>query len=264
MSALHPNLKISTMTQISQISSEIQLSELYQQLEPSDKIHYIEYADYPAKGSRAKPKKQSKGGPGKPTKRKKYFYNQVTIHLKHQKIINMKLFNNGGIQMTGLKTLTQGSEAVNLLLEILSHLPECDKQSIFPTDPNPSIVTEKTKMVMINSGFSMGFKLNREALHRKVLDKGYYSSYEASIYPGVNLKYYYNPSKQQCGVCNCEEICDGRGKNGCCKKITIAAFNSGQVIITGASDIQQLNTSHKFITDFVSQNRESIEEKSIS
>ncbi len=264
MTTLHPNLTISTMTQISQISSEIQLSELYDKLEPSRLIHYIEYADYPTKGSRAKPKKQSKSGPCKPTKRKKYFYNQVTIHLKHEKIINMKLFNNGGIQMTGLKTLTQGSEAIEKLLRIIKHLPESDKQRIFPKDTDPKIIADKTKMVMINSGFSMGFKLNREALHRKVLDKGYYSSYEASIYPGVNLKYYYNPSKQQCGVCNCEDICDGRGKNGCCKKITIAAFNSGQVIITGASDIQQLNTSHKFITEFVKIHRESIEEKCIS
>ena len=135
------------MTQISQISSEIQLSELYNYLHPSSKIHYIEYADYPPKGTRAKPKKQSKGGQTKPTKRKKYFYNQVTIHLNHGKIINMKLFNNGGIQMTGLKTLTQGSEAIEMLLGMLSHLPDCDKQRIFVTDSNPSIVTEKTKRI---------------------------------------------------------------------------------------------------------------------
>lgn len=258
----NPNIRISTMTQISHISSQIDLSKLYEYLEPNESILYIEYADKVAKGKRAKPKKINKRGPtDKPTKRKQYFYNQVTIHLRHTKIVNLKLFNNGGIQMTGLKSFIQGDQSIHILLKEIKKLSDDMRSQIFLTNPDPAIVPEKKKMVMINSNFSIGFPIDRENLHRKVLSLGYYSSYDSSIYPAVNLKYYYNPKKQSNGVCNCEGLCDGKGKDGCCRKITIAIFNSGQIIITGAQERKHLSIAYHFIHDFIKENEEIVREK---
>lgn len=274
-SFLNSDLRISTMTQIGHLSSCVNLRYLYEHLPVGGCIRYLEYGDKPVKGERAKPKKVSKKPthPEKPTKRKKYFYNQVTIHLFHTKIINVKVFNNGSIQMTGLKGENQGYETISQLLSEIRKIPEFQRRYIFAEThsfadfyrksshsepepcslyryaPEPTLVG--SQMVMINSDFDIGYPINREVLHRSVVEEGYYSSFESAIYPGVNIKYYYNPGKQQTGVCNCECICDGKGKHGCCKKITVAVFNSGKIIITGGQSVQQINTAYDFITHFI-------------
>ena len=270
------------MTQIGHLSSCIRLEALYEYLPVKGCIKYLEYGDKPGKGLRAKPKKVSKKSvhPEKPTKRKKYFYNQVTIHLFHTKIINVKVFNNGSVQMTGLKGENQGYETIQLLLDEIGGLPETQRRQIFSEThdisdvyrksrksepilstlysfaPDPTLV--RTQMVMINSDFDIGFPIDREVLHRSVVEEGYYSSFEPVIYPGVNIKYYHNPSKQLTGVCNCECMCDGKGKNGCCKKVTVAVFKSGKIIITGGQSVAQLNTAYEFITGFIRKREDSI------
>ena len=69
-----------------------------------------------------------------------------------------------------------------------------------------------------------------------------YISYEPCIYPGVNIKYFIN-TNNRCGICECENLCNGKG-NGCgdgnCKKVTIAVFKSGKVIITGGQNKDQI------------------------
>ena len=51
-------------------------------------------------------------------KKKKIFYNQSTIHVVHDgKIMNVKLFNNGRIQITGLKNEAQAGKLVKKLLQ---------------------------------------------------------------------------------------------------------------------------------------------------
>lgn len=258
---LNPDLRISTMTQIGHLSSSIHLEPLYDYLPIKGCIRYIEYGDKPGKGVRVKPKKVSKKSvhPEKPTKRKKFFYNQVTIHLFHNKIINVKVFNNGSVQMTGLKGENQGYETIQCLLSEIRELSDIQRCQIFSSEespPDPTLV--KTQMVMINSDFDIGFPIDREVLHRSVVDTGYYSSFEPVIYPGVNIKYYHNPCKQRTGICNCECMCDGKGKHGCCKKVTVAVFKSGKIIITGGQSIHQINTAYEFITNFIREREDSI------
>ena len=76
-------------------------------------------------------------------------------------------------------------------------------------------------------------EVDRESLHRTIVENGYLSSYEPCNYPGVNIKYYFNPCKRNFGICDCEKPCNGKGLNDTCKKITIAVFKSGKIIITG-------------------------------
>ncbi len=58
------------------------------------------------------------------------------------------------------------------------------------------------------------------------------------------------------GICNCyndnetESICNGKGDGysiKCCKRVTIAIFQSGKIIITGAKEIKQTNDAYDFI-----------------
>ena len=74
--------------------------------------------------------------------------------------------------MTGLKEIQMGDETVNRLLTEIRGLPQENVEAIFyqGQDPNPkpkpSLMPEETKIVMINSDFDMGFRINREVLHR--------------------------------------------------------------------------------------------------
>ena len=250
MDNIDKELRVSTMTIISNIGSNIVLEKLFENIEPDDKIKYIEYGKL-NKGVNTKKQR-------KPRKNieKKYFYNQTTMHVEVDKIINLKIFNNGKVQMTGVKNTNQAESVIKILIDKLSSIK--NKDDILD---NFDLKNKYFKIVLINSDFSIRFKINRDILHRIVTSNGYYSSYEPSIYPGVNIKYYYNNLYND-GICRCLKECSGKGMGdgeSDCKKITVAVFNSGNIIITGAQSNNQLNTAYKFISNLLKQKRNELE-----
>mgnify|MGYP000082301768 CR=1 FL=1 len=247
---MEDNLRISTITSVLKISEDINLEKIYNQIPISKYIPYIEYGvnNNPRGFSKKSLRKRRK------KKKKKIFYNQSTIHVFYGgKLMNVKLFNNGRIQITGLKEETQGDSLVN---ELITYFKDFD------------ILEEETELiqsevVLINSDFDLGIGIDRNKLHREIISNEIYSSYEPCIYPGVNIKYYFNNNKT-CGICDCTKMCNGKG-NGCgdgdCKKVTIAVFMSGKVIITGGKDKDQINESYRFISNFVRSRKEMFELK---
>ena len=240
------------MTLISGIDSNINLKELYETIQINDTFKYLEYGDNPKKGEKYNKVNKPRGN-----KTVKYFYNQITLHVYSNKIINVKIFNNGKFQMTGVKNIQQGKDVVDIVYNFICNLSKDRKEKILD---NLNQIKKEIQVGMINSDFNIGFKVNREVLHRIVISKGYYSSFEPSIYPGVNIKYYYNPLDYS-GLCKCDEVCDGKGKNGCCKKITVAVFNSGSTIITGAQSFDQLNKGYDFIMNVINEKKNEIIQK---
>jgi TATA-box binding protein (TBP) (component of TFIID and TFIIIB) len=245
---VNENLRISTMTLISGIDSNINLSKLYENLETNEHIRYIEYGKNPVKGESIKKIKKPRK-----KKEKKFFYNQITLHVFKDKIVNVKIFNNGRIQMTGLKTKEQGIHIVEDLISHFKNIPQ-EKRETFLDNLCPQI--RDSKIVLINSDFDAKFKIKREVLHRSIISMGYYSSYEPTIYPGVNIKYYFNDLSEN-GICKCEGQCNGKG-NQCCKKITIAVFNSGKIIITGGQSYNHLNIAYHFIKGVIDEKKDEL------
>jgi len=234
------NLRISTMTAVCKISEEIKLDNLYNSIEINDVIKYVQYKSDMSKGYSEKALKKTR----KKTVRK-MFFNQITMHIFNEKLINVKVFNNGKIQMTGLKNPDQGKGTIDILIKELSKLNN-KETPIFEGDLNIS----DYDIVLINSDFDIKYKVDREKLHRDLINLGIYSSFEPIMYPGVNMKYYFNTSFNNNGVCNCSNICNGKGKgngDGDCKKITIAIFNSGKIIITGGRSEPQIVESYNYI-----------------
>lgn len=245
------NLRISTITSVLKISSFIDLCKIYENIPISKYIPYIEY------GVNNNPRGFSKKSLRKKRKKKeaKIFYNQSTIHVFYNdKIMNVKLFNNGRIQITGLKEENQGDKLVN---QLISYFKDFD---IFEDD----VELIESKIVLINSDFDLGVGINRDILHREIIKNNIYSTYEPCIYPGVNIKYYLNNINDSCGICECSKMCNGKG-DGCgdgnCKKVTIAVFMSGKVIITGGQNKDQINESYRFINNFVMSRKELFELK---
>ena len=245
------DLRISTITCILQISSDIDLKKIYDSVPITKYIPFIEYgSDNVPKGFSKKMLRKKR----KKTK-KKSFYNQATVHVVHDgKIMNVKLFNNGKLQITGLKKVDQGPQLVQTLIEYLQDLSVLDYDTFLMNH----------KLVLINSDFDIGYEINREVLHREIIEAGIYSSYEPCIYPGVNTKYFWNTDyadKEFPGRCYCTVPCKGNGigtGNGECKKVTIAIFQSGSLIITGARSLEQIETAYHFINKIFEAHHEEL------
>jgi len=248
------DLHISAMVQLSKLQTNINLYELARSLETNRHLLYIEYGSEITKGHN--PKKKPK------KKLKKYFYNQITVHVynesKMNHRINVKIFNNGRIQMTGINNEYQGAETIQILSQECNRLSEIDKISIFDVE-GEIIPSGEIETVLINSDFDVHFMIDREILHRLIIDQGYFSSYEPCTYPGVNIKYYHNPLANNFGICDCDKPCNGKGKDQTCKKITVAVFKSGKIIITGGRSKDNISVAHKFITEFIQENKEKIQ-----
>jgi TATA-box binding protein (TBP) (component of TFIID and TFIIIB) len=168
------------------------------------------------------------------------------------KEVNVKLFANGGIQMTGIASSTFAENTLSWFIE------ECKKLPTTPFQSPPSIA--KFAIQLVNSDFSVGAPLWRERIHNIFIkDYKLYSLFESTIYQGVNTKYYYNKQgdTSKPGQCCCKKSCRGQGTgdgDGECKRITLAIFQTGNIIITGARDMDQINEAHKFLISVLEKN----------
>ena len=127
------HLRISTITSILQISSDIDLKKIYDSVPITKYIPFIEY------GAENLPKGFSKKMLRKKRKKtkKKIFYNQATLHVVHDnKIMNVKLFNNGKIQITGLKKEDQGIILIQNLIQYFQNISIFDKEVFYNSRRN--------------------------------------------------------------------------------------------------------------------------------
>ena len=293
--------RISTMTLITSFSCYINLEVVSKYFLLDDKIISMVYGDKPVKNS-----KQKSNRP---------FFNQATIIVKLDPLrkVNVKIFSTGKIQMTGVKHVEDGHQALDLIISKLKEtngevpfdkVLDSQLETIYlnnrkgphfrdsyPID-DPSLYKERLiveiekllnihdidchcienikdfkyedfQVVLINSDFNINFKIKRNILYSILKDDyGIISRFEPGIYPGVNNKFYWNklykddPTKKK-GVCYCSKPCSGKGLgdgDGDCKKITIAAFSSGSVIITGARQKQQIDDCYNFINEVFRDN----------
>lgn len=186
---------------------------------------------------------------------KKSFDNQVTVIYKlgdnyHP---NIKVFRNGNIQMTGVRVIEDGEKVVEIIANEIRRIYEQGVKEI--VENIDSVNPCDFKVRMINSNFSIPYSVRRKDLHRLLISSEYNNNciFQGTTYPGVKLYFYWNEvrSGHQDGICRCTDPCFGKGTghgNGECKKVTVAIFESGNVLITGANTVQQIEDAYAFIT----------------
>ena len=206
----------------------------------------------------------------------KRFDNQLTVIYKYnvESLMNIKIFNNGNVQITGVKQIEHGKLMIDILIDLVKQVlddaeapdttPDAPNAPNAPNAPSPVIDVSKLKNVkykvaLINSDFKVGFEIKRDRLFSVLINKYENKcSFEPCIYPGVKIQYFWNDdNKKRDGVCCCKEQCfagkgDGNG-DGNCKKITIAVFQSGCIIITGAQTTAQIDDAYHFICSMLLQ-----------
>ena len=224
----------------------VDLEKLAKNLEIDTYIKYIEYK----KNDISYIKGVNHNNSSKKNNKKGKFYNQVTILVEPELGFrnNIKIFNNGSVSMTGIKKIENGKSSINIILERIKNIND----TILET--NECKISDFS-IALINSDYEISYDIKRTELHKLLINTyKIFSSYEPCIYPGVNSKYYWNTdymNKEYMGRCYCTVQCNGKGTgtgNGQCKKITISAFQSGSIIITGANNIEQIDIAYNFIT----------------
>ena len=182
----------------------------------------------------------------------KTFFNQSTIVVRRKimeekedtwKEVNIKLFANGGIQMTGVTSEDFAHNAIYWLHNLIKTMPES------PFDQPVNI--HRFSVQLINTDYSLNKFINQDALHKILINEyNLFSMLEKTIYQGVNTKFFYNTNNHFSGICECEKICKGQGTgngDGQCKRITMSIFRTGKIIITGARKIDQIETAYQFL-----------------
>ena len=279
--------RISTITATGSVNTEIDLDVFYDNIRilSADDIEMcgIIYAEYGKKKletvfkGECKKTRQTKrstqgGRGGVQTKR---FDNQVTIVYKlldaavmtTKNALNIKIFKNGNIQITGIKYIDQGRKMIDIIIDMIRGMYKNGLTNVVLDHDKLKNVDYTIRL--INSDFKVGFAVKRELLY-KVFVKHYVHDccFEPCIYPGVKIRYFYNETNfRQDGLCHCSSTCEvgkGSGKGDThCKKITIAVFQSGCIIITGAQSHEQINEAYDFISKAMLRHRSDIEKKTL-
>jgi TATA-box binding protein (TBP) (component of TFIID and TFIIIB) len=269
--------RISTITATGSIGTEINLDLLFDELcfaielsgvgKDTERCFGLVYTEYGRKKSRtfySGIAKKYATHNTKPTGFKR-FDNQLTVVYKYSNdsLINIKVFKNGNIQMTGVKDTKHGKDMIDILISMIKQFEDEERSKV--VDDVDAMSNLNYKVALINSDFKVSFEVKRDKLHN-VLKRRYNvrCSFEPCIYPGVKVQFFWNTLNiHNDGLCKCSRPCvlgkgNGEGDRNC-KKITIAVFQSGCVIITGAQTTQQIDDTYRFICGILFEHRDVIE-----
>ena len=201
------------------------------------------------------------------------FYNSicVTVKIRDDKNINLMIFTNGRITCTGSKNDNDGLIAANHLLTAMKNFPEIFDS---PEECSEAEVVNYD-IVMINSNFFVGFFIDNRKLYEILINNrskyNLFCSYDPRTYQGVKIYYMWNSNQSvKNGVCVCTtKKCkfsakkkNGNG-NGDCRRISVAVFGTGKVLIAGAKNNDQLYDTYNYIVSLLQENYREIVQFSV-
>jgi TATA-box binding protein (TBP) (component of TFIID and TFIIIB) len=174
----------------------------------------------------------------------------VVIQINNKKI-NVKIFNNGSLQLSGVDNYKRGILCIKNIFKLCK----------IAKSPVTRVFNYRTENM--NSTIKAGYDVNREKLRNLLLNRKCLVIYDPSHYPGVVFKYFFNIHNDKDGLCKCSTPCKNRKANGYqlneCRSITITSFRSGITIITGARNIEQLLEAYNYMTRLYSNCKKDIE-----
>lgn len=272
--------KVSTITCNVDIGINIDLITLYEHFTIGDKSNFV-WIYYPKitdkqnnRGEYPKKRRNVK----KTSDKKTSFDNQVTVLYKTINYPNLKIFKNGNIQLTGVKNKDDVNVIIEEIIKEIKRIHIVNKEITTTEDFENKIGFFNFHIRMINTDFKTftdetmneKFLIRRKILHKILMSDIYDNkcSFEPGKYHGVKLEFFWNKNKEkQDGICNCSDHCFGKGNgsgNNNCKKITVAIFESGSVLITGGVSFEQINEAYNYITDVFKKHKEEIKKTDLN
>jgi TATA-box binding protein (TBP) (component of TFIID and TFIIIB) len=175
------------------------------------------------------------------------FYNQITVVIRinegpfkdihEEPKINLKLFKNGSVQISGLKNIEYANRALNKLIYCLSQVKAKMVNNIITevqfVEDISKLTIKDFEIYMINSNYMVNMMIDRSKLYALLLMKKIKSSYEKCVRACVNVKYV-PPTHNE------EE-----------KDVSIFIFEKGNIIITGARNFHHVVATYDYINDIL-------------
>ena len=233
--------------------------------------------------------KKTKISKKKKKKVKKDFFNQVSLIFstpmlmgmdmdkltpkEKEKTINVKIFINGSIQMTGCKHLSNIRKCLEIVFEkvkktkaimndkyqfekkkFLKRVEDLDLENInftydlskYKEDPYNHLQILNVyafDIHMINTNFGIGFQIKRDVLREMLTSNGFDATLDPNVHACVNIKL--NIPNQS-------------------KTISIFVFESGSITIAGSDSCEQILYAYNFINKFILTNYKKILSKQIT
>ena len=147
------------------------------------------------------------------------FYNQITVRHGTKSV---KVFNNGSIHVTGCTSPTEFLSVASAVCKMMGEVAGIE------TVDGSAVCVTGFEIQMINMNFGAGKQLYLQGLRDTCASLGYVASYDADVYPGLNIKL---------------PVGD--------RRVTVLIFRSGKIIITGAKSAADLEEAHRMITEVV-------------
>jgi len=181
-------------------------------------------------------------------RRSRRFNNQYTICVpvggdSHK--LNVKVFRNGTLQISGAKAMSDIHELATVLMLV-------GKMDI-----------GQYRVAMINSNFDVKHLIDLFNLAMFFRETGMHVNYDNQRHPGLHLRYMYNFNNTfGNGICGCviginrvTGNIDRRCTKCDCHKVSVIVFGTGKVVITGASDIYQILEVHSYLVQILNNYR---------
>jgi TATA-box binding protein (TBP) (component of TFIID and TFIIIB) len=197
-------------------------------------------------------------------KKANHFYNQITVIIRVnsgpienwllEPKINLKLFKNGSIQMSGCKSISNINIVLNKLLEKIKQVKGRFEDGkiidILFVEELDKVGINNFKIDMINSNYNYfkysnkpSMQIDRSKLFNLLIKKKIKSSFEPCIRACVIIKY--TPVEN-----NDEE-----------KEISVFVFQKGNIIITGARTKNHIISACKYINNILLTHHDEINKK---
>jgi TATA-box binding protein (TBP) (component of TFIID and TFIIIB) len=206
--------------------------------------------------------------PKKIKKNKKNFFNQVSLIFcssalmgldvnklskkEQNKMVNVKLFINGSIQMTGCKHINNVKKSLEILFEKLKITKTVlNKKMEFIDKPFVDDIKKLNinninhfKIEMINTNFNSLFQINRTKLCEILTNKNIEVSFDPINHASVSIKYVL--------------------RNTPSKEISIFVFESGSITIAGSNSYDEVLEAYQFIGKLIYENYDKLLTKIIT
>jgi len=221
--------------------------------------------------------------------KKRTFDNQISFvyMIDNNYYPNIKVFQNGNLHITGCRNLDDIKKPLNSMINEIKKIFNIEKNNLISNLEENEVILlnelthDEIKIFMINTDFKIftdieeknKFNIKRRILHEiLIIDDVTIARFDPSTYPGVKIEYWWTDNTDINSIKNQnEEILDKTVYNRRNikkkiininnyneKKITIAVFESGSILITGAVTLNQVNEAYNYICNIINKNKDSI------
>lgn len=228
------------------------------------------------------------------SKEYEHMYNSCSIIVKpfkHIKAVNIALFSNSQMTISGSKVRNDGLEAAKALLREFQSHPEIIKGiKRLDTTASTESARKKNKIVyplpgddyikkleilnynitLVNANFNTNFNIDLKELNQRLIDneEELFVVYDPEKHRGVQINYFWNKNnKVQDGVCRCSKACSAKKirkksyssfevKNitnnySTCTKVKICIFKSGAIGLIGGTQEVHTEDSYQFVNNLL-------------